>query len=96
MSRITDALVRRNTQDIIHIGETAQRLYGGQHGELLRAIISGHIQQEAKNNVYDENISDAKVLGRIQAYQQIIDDIELMITQKDKLLHEPIEEESEY
>lgn len=96
MSKITEALIKKDTQDIVYIGEIAQRLYGGQHGELLRAIIQGHIQAEAKNNEYVENISDSKVLGRIQAYQTIIDDIELMISQKDKLVNEPVEKEEEY
>ena len=86
MSKITEALIRRDVQDTIYIGEVAERLYNGQQGELLRALINGLKQEEAVRNFDGVQVPSDMVLGRIQAYQTIIDRIEFMIQQKEKLM----------
>lgn len=94
---LTEALVRGEQQDKVYIGSVAERLYNSETGELLRAIINGHIQEDAKLNANGMQIPSDMVLGRIQAYQTIIDDLERMIFDKFVLVnhHEGDEQKEE-
>ncbi len=84
--KIEQRLVRRSMEDIIHIGEALEKFYNGQSGAVLRAFINGRITEEAKIH-YDKTIqlSSDRILGRIEAYQMIIDDIEKAIQDKNQL-----------
>jgi hypothetical protein len=93
---IKEALTKGDMPDKIYIGEIAERLYSGETGDLLRALINGLITEEATKHRPNPNLPADRVLGRIEAYQQIIDDIESMIKERDNLVREqPIEEEDE-
>ncbi len=92
--RIKEALIRKDTSDIVYIGEVAQKMYESEAGELLRALLNGYIGEEAIRHKEDEKTSADRVLGRIEMCQTILDDIEFMIDQARKL-KEPIIEESD-
>lgn len=85
--KIEQRLVRRSMEDIIHIGEQLDRFYSGQAGVVLRAFINGHITEECRIH-YDKSqqLSADRILGRIEAFQIIIDDIERAIQEKNQLV----------
>ena len=93
--KIDQRLVRRRQEDIIEIGNIIEKFYNGQGGAILRAIINGRKSEEAK--IHQTELATLhptpaeRVLGRIEAYQNIIDDIEQAIEDKNRLI-EPIEE----
>ena len=79
---LAEALIRREQQDIVYIGGVAEKLYNSETGELLRAIINGHVQDESLRNENGIQVPSEMVLGRIQAFQTIINDLERMIFDK--------------
>lgn len=94
MSRIEECLVRGETQDIIYIGEVAERLYNGEGGFLLRALTNGQISEEAEVKQKDDLPADRR-LGRIEAYQNMINLIEQAIEDGNSMKRPLTEEEVE-
>jgi len=83
--KIEHRLVRRNLDDIIEIGNILERFYNGAAGTILRAFINGRKSEECKLHQLDPKVSAERVLGRLEAYQNIVDDIEIAIQEKTKL-----------
>lgn len=89
--KIEERLIRHNQEDIIVIGEIMEKFYSSQAGTIMRAFINGHICDEAKRHYYEDTIPADRVLGRIEGFQIIIDDVERAIQDKAKLT-EPLTE----
>lgn len=92
---IKERLVRRSQEDIIEIGHILERFYSSDAGDVLRAIINGRIARESR--VHEDGrtqLDPARILGRIEAWQMLIDDIETAIQDKDSLTQPLPEEES--
>ncbi len=92
--KIEQRLIRRHQEDVIEIGNILEKFYNGQAGAILRAIVNGRKSEEAKIHqtelaTYHPTHAE-RVLGRIEAYQNIIDDIEQAIADKNRYT-EPIE-----
>lgn len=95
MAKITEAMVRQNTEDIIYIGQVAERLYNSESGHFLRAVIQGKITNESRRYKTDLKTPADRCLGRIEGYNDIIDSIELAIQEGKELNRPKTEEEIE-
>lgn len=91
---IVERLIRREPEDVIEIGNIMDAFYSSEAGTVLRAIINGQISKESNAHYYDSKIPAERILGRIEAFQKVIDSIELAIKDKDDLTR-PIPEEGE-
>ena len=89
---IEDRLIRRDPEDIIEIGNIMEACYGSPAGAVLRAIINGKVSREAKILMFSSTVSSDRALGRIEAWQDLIDSVEQAIMDKDALI-KPIPEE---
>lgn len=94
--KIKDALVRRNFQDKILIGDVVRKALSGRFGHIFRAYIDGMITKEIQYNKTNPNdrmpLSSDRILGRVEAYQDCLYGLEQMIQEADEL-KEPIREE---
>lgn len=86
---IEERIQRRAPEDIIHIGQLAENVLKSEMGVLLYALTSGRIATEASNN---SNLNAERILGRIQGYQRLMNDLEQYVIDKNKLLQERQEE----
>ena len=95
---IKEALVRQSVEDKISIGDIVKKAYNGKFGEILRAYINGMITKEATYNQINPTdrspLSADRVLGRIEAYNNILVDFERMIEEAE-LLQKPQPEQNE-
>lgn len=78
---IEERMVRREPEDIIEIGRALDAMYNGSAGAVIRAMVNGRISLEAKQHREGSPIKAGRALGRIEAYQTLLDDIELAIAQ---------------
>lgn len=95
---IEERMVRREPEDIIEIGRSLEDFYNSAAGSILRAMVNGRVSLEAKMHREGSKIKPGRALGRIEAYQQLLDDIELAIAQYHSLIQpipEPEQEEGE-
>lgn len=83
---IEQALERQDMPDKIYIGEVAEKFYNSEAGELLRALLTGLRSNQSTMHRAQQSISADRVLGRIEAYQEIQDAFEGMIADKNKLV----------
>lgn len=92
------ALERREAQDQILIGGIIKRVHESQYGEIFRALVEG---LKAKELMYNQNnvpnlipLTADRILGRLEAYQNIVDELDLAIKVAEDLQKpEPEEEE---
>lgn len=91
---IVERLIRREMEDIIEIGNIMDVFYSSEAGIVVRAIINGQISKESASHYFDAKIPADRILGRIEAFQKVIDSIELAIKDKDDLTR-PIPEGEE-
>lgn len=91
---IEERMIRREPEDLIEIGRALEVMYASAAGAILRAMVNGRISLEAKQHREGTAIKPGRALGRIEAYQQLLDDIELAISQYYQLI-EPIPEAEE-
>ena len=89
--KIEDRMVRRNQEDIVEIGQVAEKFYNGQAGALFRAIINGLIL-EAISQELDTVTSADRRLGRAEGANRVRDYIELAISDMKKLTEPQAEE----
>jgi len=89
---IKDALVRQNNEDKILIGGIVKRVYNSQFGDILRAYIEGVKTKELLYHQDNGHISPDRILGRCEAYTNVIQDLERMIMDSEQI-QEPLEEE---
>lgn len=98
MGKIQDALARQDNQDKIYIGELIKRTHNGQYGEIFRALIDGLKTKELKyhqdNTPGREPLSADRVLGRMEAYQNILDELDFAIAVAEDL-QKPLEGDHE-
>lgn len=87
--KIKDALVRQTETDRVEIGEIVRRVYNGKFGEILRAYINGSVTKELTYNQVNPNdrspLSADRILGRCEAYNNVLLDLERMIQDADDL-----------
>lgn len=93
--KIEERMLRRNPEDLIEIGRCLGDFYNSPAGSILRAMINGRVNLEARDHLEDDRIKPSRVLGRIEAYNQIINDIELSISQYHSLIQPLPEDQSE-
>ena len=95
---IKERLVRQSVQDKIEIGEIVRRAYNGKFGEVLRAYINGAVTKESlfnqTNIVHLQPLTSDRILGRIEAYTNVLIDLERMIQEAEEL-QQPIKDEEE-
>lgn len=83
---IEERMVRREPEDVIEIGRALEVFYDSAAGSILRALVNGRVALESKEHRNDDRIKPSRVLGRIEAYHQILDDIEMAISQYKNLI----------
>lgn len=83
---IEERMIRRDPQDIIEIGRLLEVMYDSAVGSILRAMVNGRISLEAKQHTNGSPIKPGRALGRIEAYQTFLDDIERAISQYHSLI----------
>lgn len=88
---IEERIKRHEREDIIYIGQLAEQILASEMGSLLYALTSGRIATEA--STAHQVGSAERVLGRIEAYQKLVNDLEQYVVDKDKLLQVHREEE---
>lgn len=93
--KIEERMLRRDPEDLIEIGRCLEDFYNSAAGSILRAIINGRINVESRDHLEDDRIKPSRVLGRIEGYNQIINDIELSISQYQRLIQPLPEDQSE-
>lgn len=91
---IEERMVRREPEDVIEIGRSLEVMYSSPAGSILRAMVNGRISLEAKQHREGSPIKAGRALGRIEAYQTLLDDIELAISQYYSLI-KPLPENEE-
>lgn len=89
---IEERMVRRDPQDLIEIGQTLEAFYMSDAGAIIRAIVNGRVSHEARVHADGSRIKPSRALGRIEAYQTLLNDIEISISQYHDLVR-PIPEE---
>lgn len=95
---IKDALVRQNESDKIEIGEVVKRTLNGKFGDILRAYVNGKITSESLyhqvNPMDREPLSAERILGRIEAYNNVIYNLEEMVQEAEEL-QRPVEDDED-
>jgi hypothetical protein len=91
---IEERMVRRDPEDLIEIGRALDTFYNSEAGAIIRAMCNGRVSQEARQHKEGSAIKPGRALGRIEAYNQLIDDIEIAIAQYHDLTRPQPEEAS--
>jgi len=85
-------------QYVIERGEIVKRAYEDKFGEVLRSLVNGRITKGLSDHQLNPSdrmpITPDRILGRLEGYQTIIDDLELMIQEAEDL-QRPLEEDSD-
>lgn len=91
--KIEDRMIRRSQEDIIEIGQVAEKFYNGQAGALFRAIVNAIVLEQISQE--QDTITNAdRRLGRAEGANKVRDFIELAIADMKKLTEPQIEDES--
>lgn len=92
---IKEALVRQDVQDKVQIGNVVRRTLNGQFGDILRAYINGVITGECldTNSIPDNIINADRRLGRIEAFNKVLVDLEFMVHEMEQLTQPEEEDE---
>lgn len=94
---IKDALVRREDEDRIEIGEVVKRTLNGKFGDIFRAYINGMVTRELKDSQSNPTdrlpLPSDRVLGRCEAYQNCLYGLEQMISDAEDLQRPEEDEE---
>jgi len=89
--KIEERMRRNDIEDKIYIGEIVEQATSGEFGAVLRCIIEGLKDIELQKSKISE--ADAnRVLGRLEAYNQIQNELDTCIETKNKLKEEIKEE----
>lgn len=91
---IEERMIRREPEDLMAIGQVLESFYNSDAGAVLRAIVNGRVAKEAKIHRDGSRVKPGRALGRIEAYQQIIDDVEVAIAEYHDLIR-PLPEENQ-
>lgn len=88
---IKESLVRQNMQDKIDIGNVVKKALNGAFGEVLRALINGLVTRELTYNQEDSKIPADRKLGRCEAYNNVLLELERSV-QEAEFLTAPVED----
>lgn len=95
MKKIEKALIEKKPEDIVYIGDVAERLYNGAGGDLLRAFVNGFQAAEINRYTHDEKTNSDLKMGRIEGMNMIIEAFERAINAKERLTQERKQEISD-
>lgn len=73
----------KSNADILERSDILKKFYNGKAGEIFRAIVNGLITQNL--TIARDNVSADRILGRCEAYQHIINLIEIAIEEGEEL-----------
>lgn len=85
------ACSRQEKQEIIYIGELVEKTLKGEFGAVLKALTAGRVSQELQN-AKSSGIPSDRILGRCEMAENLWNDLEQFVLDKDKLL-QPLERE---
>lgn len=82
--KIEERMVRRTQEDVIEIGQVADKFYNGQAGALFRAIVNAIVLEQISQE--QDTITNAdRRLGRAEGANKVRDYIEMAIVDMKKL-----------
>src|SRR3990167_4578824 len=90
---IRERMIRRNSEDIIYIGDLVEQHVRGEFGEILTALTQGRVTEEALQE--RSNLSADRILGRIAMAATLSQDLEQYIIDRDDLMR-PIHSEKSF
>lgn len=76
---------RKEHEHIIYVGELVERALKGEIGAVIKALTAGRSSNEIRSNM-DGKLSPDRVLGRIEAYENLWNDLEQFVFDKDALM----------
>jgi hypothetical protein len=74
---------RRELAEIVYIGELVERVLKGEFGSVLRALLKGRSAMELAESRIKSDINPDRYLGRLDAYERILEDLEQYVIDKD-------------
>lgn len=84
---------RGEPEHIIYVGMIVENLLKGEAGAIIKALTAGRSSSEILSNMSGKLSSD-RVLGRIEAYENLWNDLEQFVLDKDRA-NEPIQKQEE-
>ena len=84
---------RKEHEHIIYIGDLVERIMRSEFGAVLKALTAGRVSQEIASNK-DGKLSSERVLGRLEMADNLWNDLEQFVMDKDSLLR-PLENDQE-
>ena len=86
---IKEALVRQSVDDRVMIGDIVKKALNGKFGEVLRALVNGLTTECLEYNQVNPTdrmpLSAERLLGRMEAYHNIIYKLEAAISDSESL-----------
>lgn len=70
-------------RDIVYIGELVEKVLLGEFGSVLRALMKGRAAMELNESRVTAKVSADRYLGRLDAYERILSDLEQYVLDKD-------------
>lgn len=83
-----DKLNRNSQEDQIEIGQIVEAALMGNFGDLLRCINAGIVAENLENSRRDNTLSSDRVLGRIEALDNLTDRLDRCVDVKNQLTKE--------
>lgn len=83
---IEDALAsagRGDLKEVIRIGQLVEDTLKGEFGSVLRALLRGRSAADLAESRRSGGLSSDRYLGRLDAYERILEDLEQFVTDKD-------------
>jgi hypothetical protein len=95
MDDITLRIARRNDDDVMYIADIIEREKTTEFWKLLASMTEGRrINEIEKSKASHVNFSAERILGRIEAYETLLDDLESFLDQAD-VLRQPLDDSSQ-
>lgn len=82
---IEQKMARGEIQDIVDIGLIVEQALRSQLGPILKALTNGRVMTELERN-RDGVLAPDRILGRLEAYAQLMKDLEQFVIDKDNAL----------
>lgn len=89
---IKEAFERQNNEDLIIIGNLVSQALNSDFGKLLNLLINNLKLMEVNNSRNNIGGSSDKVLGRLEAYDTVLNDLQGFISRMEEL-QQPIQTE---
>lgn len=81
---------RRESDAIIYVGTLVENVLRGEFGAIIKALTVGRVSTELKNN-REGKLNTERLVGRLEAYDTLWEDLEQFVLDKDSLL-KPLED----